>query len=50
VNRGNIGVADDLETTRFYHGTRVELKPGDLIEPSQPPDFGEWDRITNYVS
>ena len=27
-------------TTRFYHGSRAELKPGDLIEPSKPPNGG----------
>ena len=34
---------------RFYHGTRVDLKPGDLIDPSNPPDVGERDRMTVYV-
>jgi hypothetical protein len=33
--------------TQFYHGTRAELKPGDLIEPGKGPDAGERDR--NYV-
>ena len=28
---------------RFYHGTRAELRPGDLIEPGDPPDVGERD-------
>ena len=23
---------DDLSSQRFYHGTRADLKPGDLIE------------------
>ncbi len=34
---------------RFYHGTRADLKPGDLIEPGNPPDVGERDRMTTYV-
>ena len=25
--------SDDLSQQRFYHGTRANLKPGDLIEP-----------------
>lgn len=41
VIRGNTG---DL---KFYHGTRTELKPGDLIEPGKAPDTDERD--TNYV-
>jgi hypothetical protein len=25
-------------TTRFYHGTRAKLTPGDIIEPGPPQD------------
>jgi hypothetical protein len=39
----------DLGSQRFYHGTRADLKPGDLIEPGHPPDVGERDRMTTYV-
>jgi hypothetical protein len=49
MNKGVLGTTDDLRTKRFYHGTRAELKPGDLIEPSSPPDVGERDRMTTYV-
>ena len=41
--------ADDLSSQRFYHGTRADLKPGDLIEPGHPRNFGSRDRITTYV-
>jgi rifampin ADP-ribosylating transferase len=34
---------------RFFHGTRADLKPGDLIEPGYAPNFGERDRTTTYV-
>jgi hypothetical protein len=34
---------------RFYHGTKADRKPGDLIEPGHPPNFGRQDRVTNYV-
>jgi hypothetical protein len=34
---------------RFYHGTRAELRPGDLIGSSYPPDVGERDRMATYV-
>lgn len=37
--------ADDLRTNRYYHGTRAQLKPGDLIEPSA----GKCDGTTTYV-
>jgi Rifampin ADP-ribosyl transferase len=25
----------------FYHGTKADLKPGDLLEPSYSSNFGE---------
>jgi rifampin ADP-ribosylating transferase len=40
---------DDLSSQRFYHGTKADLKPGDLIEPGRPPNFGKRERITTYV-
>ena len=49
MNKGILDTTDDLRTKRFYHGTRAELKPGDLIEPSNPPDVSERDRMTAYV-
>jgi len=36
-------------TKRFYHGTRAELKPGDLIKPGHTPNFGNRARTTTYV-
>ena len=40
---------DEVSSQRFYHGTKADLKPGDLIEPGRPPNFGKRDRITTYV-
>ena len=40
---------DDLSSQRFYHGTKADLRPGDLIEPGQPPSFGKGDRARSYV-
>jgi hypothetical protein len=40
---------DDLSSQRFYHGTRADLKRGDLIDPGHPPNLGKRDRITTYV-
>jgi hypothetical protein len=44
-----VAATDDLSSQRFYHGTKAHLKPGDLIEPGHPPDFGQEDRSTSYV-
>ena len=33
MNKGILGTTDGLRNKRFYHGTRADLKPGDLIEP-----------------
>lgn len=34
---------------RFYHGTKADLKSGDLIKPGHPANFGKMDRTTTYV-
>lgn len=34
---------------RFYHGTKANLKTGDLIKPGHEANFGRLDRITTYV-
>ncbi|HYH07180.1 MAG TPA: NAD(+)--rifampin ADP-ribosyltransferase [Thermoanaerobaculia bacterium] len=31
---------DDLSSQRFYHGTKADLKPGDLIEPGYQSNYG----------
>lgn len=36
-----MAVTDDLSPQRFYHGTRADLKPGDLIEPGYRSNFGK---------
>lgn len=40
---------DEHGPQRFYHGTKLELQPGDLIEPGRPPNFGKLDRKTTHV-
>jgi hypothetical protein len=40
---------DDLSARRLYHGTLADLKPGDLIAPGHPPNFGKRERTTTYV-
>lgn len=32
---------DDPSPQRFYHGTKAELKPGDLIEPGYNSNYGK---------
>ncbi len=49
MNKGIRATTDDLRDKRFYHGTRAELRPGDMIEPGNPPDVGERDRMTTHV-
>jgi rifampin ADP-ribosylating transferase len=31
---------DDLSSQRLYHGTKANLKPGDLIEPGYSSNYG----------
>ena len=49
MNKGVLGNTDDLRTKRFYHGTRAELRLGDLVEPGNSQNVGEGDRMTAYV-
>ncbi len=39
--RGLLGTFDTDQPTQFYHGTKADLKPGDLIEAGRPSNFGE---------
>ena len=35
-----MAIGDDLTKAPFYHGTRAELRAGDLIERGHPSNFG----------
>jgi len=48
-SREPLRVTGEVTEWRFYHGTRADLKPGDLIEPGHEPNFGNRDRTTTYV-
>lgn len=37
-----------LESGPFYHGTKADLKPGDVLEPSYNSNYGERKKA-NYV-
>lgn len=32
---------DDLNSQRYYHGTKADLKPGDLIGPGYNSNYGK---------
>lgn len=36
----SIGMIDDLESQRFYHGTKADLHPGDLIGAGYSSNYG----------
>ncbi len=36
-----MAVTEDLSSRRFYHGTRADLRPGDLIELGFNSNFGK---------
>lgn len=40
---------DKPGSQHLYHGTKADLKPGDLIKPGHRPNFGKLDRKTTYV-
>ncbi len=41
-------VADDLSAQQLYHGTKADLKPGDLIGPGYDSNYGKR-RKAGYV-
>jgi len=49
MKQGILDTAEDLRTKQFYHGTRAELKPGELIEPGNRQDIGAQDSLATYV-
>jgi hypothetical protein len=36
-----MAATDELNSQRFYHGTKADLKPGDLIEPGYSSNYGK---------
>lgn len=43
-----MAATDNLNSQRFYHGTRADLKPGNLIEPGYTSNYGKRKKAT-YV-
>lgn len=48
-SREPLRVTGEVTEWRLYHGTRADLRPGDLIRPGQTPNFGNLDRTTTWV-
>lgn len=47
--REPVRVVGEVTTWQLYHGTRADLKPGDLIKPGHTPNHGDRARTTKYV-
>lgn len=43
------GVCQGSGVARFFHGTKADLKVGDVIEPGHGANFGDLERTTTYV-
>lgn len=48
-SREPLRVTGEVTEWALYHGTRADLKPGDLIKPGHTPNFGDRARITTHV-
>ncbi len=46
--REPVAATDEVSSQRFYHGTRADLKPGDLIEAGRTSNYGKRNKTT-YV-
>jgi hypothetical protein len=44
----SVAATDDPSSQRLYHGTRADLKPGDLIAPGYTSNYGKKKKAT-YV-
>ncbi len=47
--REPLTVLNEVTEWRHYHGTRADLRPGDLIEPGHTANFGAAPRSANFV-
>lgn len=48
-SRESLTVLDEVTEWTYYHGTRADLRPGDLIEPGHQANFGPTPRSANFV-
>jgi rifampin ADP-ribosylating transferase len=48
-SREPLRVTGEVTEWPLYHGTRADLRPGDVIKPGHRPNFGDKARTTTYV-
>lgn len=48
-SREPLTVIGEVTEWTYYHGTRADLRPGDLIEPGHAANFGPTPRSANFV-
>jgi hypothetical protein len=48
-SREPLRVTGEVTEWRYYHGTRADLQPGDLIRPGRVSNFGAIARTANHV-
>ena len=48
-SREPLRVTGEVTEWPLYHGTRADLRTGDLIKPGHTPNFGNTARTTTYV-
>ncbi len=48
-SRAPLRVIGEVTEWRHYHGTRADLRPGDLLEPGYLSNFGATARTANYI-
>lgn len=41
IDNKTIGSTDDLNSQKFYHGTKADMKQGDMIEPGFNSNYGK---------
>ena len=45
----NLAATDNVPSGPFYHGTKADLKPGDLISPGYRSNYGHTERTSPWV-
>lgn len=48
-SREPLRVTGEVTEWTLYHGSRADLKPGELIKPGHSPNYGNLARTTTYV-
>ncbi len=48
-SRDALRVIEEVTEWMLYHGTRADLKPGDVIKPGHRPNYGNRERTSNFV-